>query len=467
MSAIRVAISRSRAEQLKALRAGLMGQLFPTLSSGTIPPTTDDPQSWAYIFASDLASSFKRYAGNQQTAYDNGAVQSSPTSAANLLERKVERAIAQVLGRSPGRGGTNFVNALKAAFPDTAKGAGSALTLASTSALAETANTHEPIGGLMGHLSTQQATLYRQVSIIVVDALKALEGAKSFVPEADTDRVEALRSLIRTQLKSIVEEFGRTDAPRAERVQSQLRSLKESVTEFGSRAHLNQIAYAATVDDEENVARYDLLKNYVDFLSTAWSHYQQNKTQRSYSLSLRIDRAKVWLPILAQANIDFSNALDSVGLMASERRSDASRFTRLNVPAFTLAYDQPAQAAAGEEGSETTTVPRQSMLAATTEEVQPRSWLPDITVHDLIEWLDQFANFEAPSALDSVYGIDFVTDQADRLFWTVAPIVGYLKTTNSSTSSQAPLGQILSNERVSWALDNVLGQLQVLADLAV
>jgi hypothetical protein len=74
---------------------------------------------------------------------------------------------------------------------------------------------------------------------------------------------------------------------------------------------------------------------------------------------------------------------------------------------------------------------------------------------------------EAPSALESTYGIDFVTDQAHRLFMTIAAIVAHLKTTSSfGQGSKAMLEQILSNERVSWSLDNLLSQLQALADLA-
>jgi hypothetical protein len=94
--------------------------------------------------------------------------------------------------------------------------------------------------------------------------------------------------------------------------------------------------------------------------------------------------------------------------------------------------------------------------------------LPDITVSDLQDWLNRFSTMEAPGALTSVYGIDFVTDQADRLFWTIAPIVGYLKTTRSlNPSGQSTLAQILSNERVGLAFDNLLSQLNALADLAV
>jgi hypothetical protein len=149
--------------------------------------------------------------------------------------------------------------------------------------------------------------------------------------------------------------------------------------------------------------------------------------------------------VVAQATVDFSNALESVGLSEDERRSRASRFSTLDVASIEIFRD------GGNASNQISTIGR---------------WLPDITVSDLIDWLDQYANMEAPSALDSVYGIDFVTDQADRLFWTIAPVVAHLKTTSSlNSSSQSTLAQVLSNERVGWALDNLLSQIHELANL--
>ncbi len=184
-------------------------------------------------------------------------------------------------------------------------------------------------------------------------------------------------------------------------------------------------------------------------MSRTWAeYYNAEKSGRVYSISERADRARVLLPIVSQANQDLSNALESVGLSATERRSRACLFTTLQSPVIELLRD-----------------PDNSSLAA---ENDISVWLPDITVSDLQDWLNRFSTMEAPGALTSVYGIDFVTDQADRLFWTIAPIVGYLKTTRSlNPSGQSTLAQILSNERVGLAFDNLLSQLNALADLAV
>ena len=97
-------------------------------------------------------------------------------------------------------------------------------------------------------------------------------------------------------------------------------------------------------------------------------------------------------------------------------------------------------------------------------------FLPEVTVYDLNEWVDRFASLEGPSILadSGQYGLDFVTDQADRIFWVIAPVIALLEadeTTNVLGSTM--LEQILSNERVRFAINNLLSQLNALADLSV
>lgn len=430
-----LSLSRTYAQQSKMLRRGLMAQLYATKAINPV----GDTEGQNGLLLSDLLSSFKRYAGNQQTAYDNGSVQSSPTNTSNQWERIVDRAIHQVLGRSPGKGATNFINALNTAFPDNGYAAVATMPTYTT-------NGYNGMG-LLAEVSTEQAILYRQVSINMADALKVLANIAYFSPQADKESVESLRELIRSQINVLVEEFRRADEPRVSRVESYLRSLDEYVSEFGKQAYLNNPRLAVTIEDEEQVTNFKLLKSYLKTLSQAWArYYNSEKSGRWDSLSVRVDRARVLLPIIAQANLDFSNALESVGLSENERRSRASLFTALDLPAILFDSD-------GEFSR-----PDPSFLG---------TWLPNITVSDLIDWLDRYSNTEAPSALESSYGIDFVTDQADRLFWTIAPIVAHLKTiVASNSSSQSTLKQILSNERVTWALDNLLSQLNALAELA-
>ena len=446
MEVTTLSLRRKRAQQMKELRAGLMTQFYPTKSVGTFDPSEAGQIKLILV---NLLGSFQRYAGNQKTAYDDGSVQSSPTSGTNVLERQVDRALTQVLGRSPGRGANNFINALNASFPPAVKG--KTLSGQMVAYVGEGGRTSAEAINVIAtrstEISSRQDALRRSTSIVMADAIQILERLQSFVPQADNDRVEALRSLVMAQIKVLVEEFGRNDEPRPDRVQAYLSSLGEYVAEFGKQAFLNDPALATIVDDEDQVTKFDLLRTYVQMMAEAWKRYHRaEKIGRESSLSERVDRARVALPVVAQATIDLSNALESVGLSEDERRSRASRFSTLDVASIELFRDS------NNRSSQLSTIGR---------------WLPDITVSDLIDWLDQYANMEAPSALDSVYGIDFVTDQADRLFWTIAPVVAHLKTTSPlNASSQSTLAQVLSNERVGWALDNLLSQIHELANLA-
>lgn len=456
-------VKQAKNKQLKQLRDGLIRQLYPT----KIAP--DDTETTSVL--TNLLGSFQRYAGNQQTAYDTGSVRASATSSANLLERQVERAISQVLGRTPGRGPQSFIGALNEAFPVAANGQ---ITFTPSRSMVQlySPETDGSSNSTIGQISAKQAVLYRQVSIVAGDALKVLAGLKSFVPEADIERVEALRNVISSNIKVLVDEFGRIDEPRPERVRSYFDALANHLAEFGERAYLNDPFLAATIDDEAQTSGFKLLQNYVlIIMRTAWDEYQKSEqpnSPRSYSLSERLERANVILPILAQANTDFENAMESVGFSQSERRSPAARF-RILAETITLPATEEEKRKEVEARKQYNQVAiRRDTETAAPQTSDPKLLLPNITVSDLTDWLDRFANVEGPSILSdaSEYAVDFVADQGDRLFWTIVPIVAYLRTTTAPTVSRTTLGQVLSNERVSWSLDNLLGQLQVLADLA-
>lgn len=448
-------LNRQQAQQFKLLRTGLMGQLYPRTTMSTIVLQTQET-----LLLSDLLGSFKRFASNQQTTYDyrpvvdqsndydNGTGQPSATTTANRLARQVDNAIAQAFRKVPGRVAPKFIDALDAAFPN--PGNGQALTPArSEIVLLPNGINH---GKSLAELSTRQLGLYRQTSVIAADALKVLDELRTFVSEADKERFEALRSLIQSQIISLIEEFGRADEPRSARVVAILRALQEYVVELGEQGHFNDPLLAATIEDDDQIAKFDVLNNYIKLMSRSWAdYYNAEKSGRVCSISERADRARVMLPILSQANQDLGDALESVGLSPTERRSRACLFTTLHSSTITGSDDS-----------------YESNGISSTSENEISAWLPDITVSDLQDWLKLFSTMEGPSALTSVYGIDFVTDQADRLFWTIAPIVAYLKTTQSlNPSGQSTLAQILSNERVSFAFNNLLSQLNALADLAV
>jgi hypothetical protein len=430
-------------------------------------------------------------AGNEPTIYDNGTSRSSATTSANTLTLQVERALTQVLGRSPGRGTDGFVTALNSAFP-TGKD-GNVLAAPARSVVSLYSPDSE---GLSGQLSVEQANLYRQASIIGNDVL---DGLQPFNPTADIDAVEALRALIRSQIRSLIDEFGRLDEPRKERVENFFSALGPDETSeggslfrfgdatrlvanrlFGERSDANRLfgeggsIIPVTVGDETQVAGYQLLLNYVNTLQNIWQRFTpitEIEEQVTGRYSERLSRVNIMLPVIADSNISFMSALDSVGFTHSERRSDAALFNTLDflpkeVNFLEAVGDQTKvdplverviKAVVALPASQVPTLGRTAVITPT---------LPDMTINDFDEWVDRFTTMEAPSILSESgqYGLDFVTDQADTLFWTIASVLYAIQ--DPSNQSKL-LGKVLSFERVQQTLSELVFQLDTLADLGV
>jgi hypothetical protein len=405
-----------------------------------------------------------RTATNEPTTYENGAVSTSATGTSNLLTRQVDRAITQVLGRSPGQGSAEFMKALYGAFPTAANGqvmlspARSVVSLYSPYGAENQGYSGANGMGLSGQLSVEQANLYRQASVIATDALRVLAGIEPFDPTADVDAVEALRTLIQSQINTLVEEFGRIDEPRPDRVNVYFNTLLIHLDQLGDRARLSRsngfsgsngmTVFPVTAEDEAQVAALDLLKNYINTLKNIWIAFLGSTPSEDLSgnYSERLTRVNILLPVIASSNASFMAAMDSVGFTESERRSDAALFTSISPDLFLLSID-----------------PSGSEIGSVT--------LPDITVNDFNEWVDRFTTLEAPSILATSgrFGLDFVTDQADTLFWVIGFVLDLIKTRSESTSttSETFLETFLKFERVKQTLNELVFQLDTLADFGV
>jgi hypothetical protein len=478
-----------QSKRLQIMRQDLLNKLF-SQQTGT-KQKDDVAQQLAQI-----AQVLGRSAGNEPTIYDNGSFRSSASGSASVLTQQVERALTQVLGRTPGRGYDGFVNALNCAFPTDAYGKVMTTPSKSVVSLAGNGNYSNvgdgfyspaslgnyPAAGSgyspaptnsagVGQLSVEQANLYRQASINAADALRVLEALQPFDPIADIDAVEALRALIRSQINTLVDEFGRIDEPRRERVESYLNTLNASILQMGELARLkNRVAssirgttdetdetdvFPVTLSDETQVAGFELLNNYTDTLRAIWNQFlKTNKGTNTVTgrYSERLSRSYIMLPVISDSNTSFMAAMDSIGFTTSERRSDAALFSIFGTPRST---DDPR--------NET------SIDLPFLESVDPtpfRVILPDITVNDFNEWVERFATIEAPSILSASgqFGLDFVTDQADTLFWVIGIVLAAVK---DDTTNSLLLDKVLSFERVQQTLSELLFQLDTLADLGV
>jgi hypothetical protein len=415
-----------------------------------------------------LVGSISRYTGNQQTIYDNGGPRAGSSAGANAMEQRVVRAWTQVLGRAPGRGADNFLQALNGAFPELPGGGVATLparTVVSLSGPDANGSLDSTPGYAGGGLSARQTALYRQSSIIVADAQKVLSGLKPFIPDADPERVEAVRSLIGQILSALVQEFGRIDEPREPTVENYLLALNGAnnlngpdgaIVQFGKAAgYLAQaqqvlgqqmqgqqppgpqapnqqpanLDFVVIPPDEGQLAGFRLVRDYVATITNVWRTYKRRDPSNPSELSLRIDRATIMLGTVNEANEDFRQALLSVGLGEAEQRASTARFNQLN--------------------------PRWQRV----------TMLQDITPIDLTDWIQGF-HTQGLSILSESgrYGLDFTADQADAIFWVIAPVLHYVQT-QPQVGVRPVLLQTLQNERVLWGMSNLLTQLDGLADL--
>jgi hypothetical protein len=209
------------------------------------------------------------------------------------------------------------------------------------------------------------------------------------------------------------------------------------------------------LDDETQVTGFESLKGYVGILRNLWNSYRRQNLRRDGSrpYSERVSRANVLLSVIAEGNGNFMSALDSIGFTENERRSSASKFTTLN-PGIPKSVVIDKDKDKDKDGNPTIpiTIPE----------------LPDFTVNDLTDWIANYS-FESLSSLSDSgqYGLEFVTDQADSIFWVIVPILAFTRIVTSVNLNSMPiLAQALTHERVSWALDDLVNQLNALADLA-
>jgi hypothetical protein len=393
-----------------------------------------------------LADTFSRFASTHQTAFDSGMARASSSVDGSLIERQIDRAMSQVLGRAPGRNTESFFGALADAFPVDKKGT-VAFKPARTAMIfnsydGSNGSNGLAAAGLQGQISTEQAALHRQASIVAGDALQILKCLQPFNPKADADEVEALRALVEVEIKSLVDEFGRIDRPREDRVNALFISLlganydKPPAEREADPGHLAMLGVASlldgsedatTVADESQMANFELLRQYGIRLNDIWNGYAPEDGKLDFSS--RLEQTSMMLPVIAEANDEFMAAMDAIGFGESERRSSAANFERSLQP-----FD----------------------------DTEP---IPDMTVHDLNQWFDRFASIESPGILadSGQFGLDYVADQAHSLFITLFHI---LLPIQQGTPGVSLLSRVLTHERVNWSLTDLLLQVKALADVA-
>jgi hypothetical protein len=394
-----------------------------------------DPETERHPFYRKIDS----FVDTFQTNAADGGLRPVSAGAAGLIERQVAQAIERVLGRSSS-GSSDLLATLETIYP--ADGEGRVATepmrgqvdLYGASANGSTAGLRSAAAaGLAGQLPARQAVLYRQASVIVDDFRRVLGGLEGLTTEVDPSQLAALRASIVSALDNLLYDFGRWESrPTAQRVETYLLSLDRHM------GHLKMVLDAddasetfTSAEEETRKASLDLLNSYRATLSRLWNDYlgeQETATGlvEEWSLSEQVAEVSRMLRVVGGTADDLARALDAVGYSTEERHSASADLDQLGF--------------------------------------NPGAWLTDLTVADLIDWVERYARLQGPADLadGGQYGLNLVADQAESLCLVLLALQE-----NLANPPRSGLGQALSDSRVASELEELAWELKTIADLGV
>lgn len=235
-------------------------------------------------------------------------------------KKKVDNAVARVLGRSVGPDPILFLTALRGTFPaDPVDG----------EIAREPVRTYVAMTAESGQLSAAQGTLSREVTLIANEAKTILSTLRSISANTDQERAEALVELIRTDLDALIVEASRIDRPRKRRVNEVLTSLMD-----GAVGQLKSLREALGLDGEDEIDNLDLvtpveaqllaamklLRRHVNTLGEAFTDYfaDTSSSPDDNSFSGRLAYTALLLSSVGQSTRDLRDALAAVGLSQAE-----------------------------------------------------------------------------------------------------------------------------------------------------
>lgn len=274
-------------------------------------------------------------------AESTGGVGGGGGATGSFAAQRVSKVVAQLLGRpiGPIGGGgdpRSFMAALTGAFPEK----DGQIVL-------------EPVRAVVsleverGQLAASQGTLFREVQLIVNDALKVLEGLHSITFQTDKEKEEALKQIVRSEFSSLSGEAGRVDRPRKSRVDeifaqllgtgtstptdgSHLRRLRKelglNIMGMGPNAMRDDLTNQDLVTSEEAqlIASMDLLDQYANTLVGSFTTFfgtLAGMDPSNGSFSGRLAFVSTLFSVVAASVREVEADMDAVELSQPERRT--------------------------------------------------------------------------------------------------------------------------------------------------
>lgn len=308
------------------------------------------------------------------------------------LQQMLDSALSEVLGRNVKADPKAFVSTLTQTFtPKETNGRTEYIWTPRAYA-----TTHNELGGTV---SGAQASLYHRAKSALNDALPLLDKLYPLLPAADQQNMDAMRSIIRTEMVELVDELGARGGPRVQRVDSLLQLLLGSADEtnasekiggqlknladvFGlNRGHIN------TVDEEQNYGNFLIIRDYIVSLRVSWNEYVRDSGGGAF-VGTQLVLLSQALAVVAESVQEVYRIMDLVFLGAAERQSVLIDFTQAKATQFFRNGDMTS-------ASSGIAFPLPDGTGYPNEQLA--KLVPPMTVEGLLKWAWRFGAEEGPA----------------------------------------------------------------------
>lgn len=188
----------------------------------------------------------------------------------------------------------------------------------------------------MGEITGAQASVYKQATVALENALPLLNGLTPLRADADAEDTEAMRAIIRTEMTELVGELGLIGGPRVQRVDSFFDKLigplvptpsfnpervKGQLSRLRQRFGLTR-ARVNTITEEQNLTNFLILVDYVNSLYQSWNSKRAffNGTAEPFLGTQLVLLSELLDAILEQLQETY-DAMDSVFFGPAERQT--------------------------------------------------------------------------------------------------------------------------------------------------
>jgi hypothetical protein len=239
------------------------------------------------------------------------------------VRRTVDTVVRQVLGRLPKYTDARaFTAALGATF-EVRQEMGHTVTLWRPRGF--TGQTE-----LGGAVSGAQASLYARAQDSLQASLPVLAGLTPLRVDADVQEMDAARSVVEAEFRSVVEELGTPGGPRAPRVDGLFDILLSQIVVGldnqpiggGMIGYLGSVfglvqGQVNTIEEEQVFSNFLLLRDYISTLQASWNSFNTTFQQRDLgTLLVLLSNA---LQVVAESVDEVEAAMDSVFVGSAER----------------------------------------------------------------------------------------------------------------------------------------------------